>query len=136
MRPFLVCALLSVASGLPAQEARMASEGRLRPPGALECDRNQLTSYSGHVSGYKPGAASTWIEISTDEDTVEAITVDHAGKPDASARYLLRGETFTAQDWTKIETAPGKLVADMRAVAWVCLDGKTAPLIDWQPPQP
>ena len=134
MRPFLVCVLLSATGGLPAQEARMAGEGRLRPPQGIACERDQLTSYSGRVTGYKPGAASTWIEIHTDEDTVEAITLEHAGRPDASARYLLRGEAFTAKDRAKIESAPGTLRRGMRAVAWVCLDGKTPPLLDWQPP--
>ena len=131
LRPFLVCAFLLAPALAPA-----AGSGRLRPPPGLECERNQLTAYSGRVSGYQPGAESTWIQISTDEDTIEVVTVPHRGKPDASARYLLRGEAFTAQDRPKIEASTGKVAAGMRAVAWVCLDAKTDPIIDWQPPQP
>lgn len=107
---------------------------RLRPPATLACDRNHLTSYTGAVSGYRRDAEQTWLEISTDEDTVEAVTVAHAGQADASAHYLLRGETFTANDWPAIEAGKGKLIEDMRATAWVCDDGVTAPVIDWQPP--
>ena len=131
LRPFLVCIPLLAATCATAAEG-----GRLRPPPALECDRNQLTSYSGRVSGYKRGAASTWIRISTDEDTVETVTVRHADKAKAAARYRLRGEAFTSRDWPRIEISAKKLTPGMRAVAWVCLDGKTAPLIDWQPPSP
>lgn len=134
------------AAQAPAQETTSAPEvtvenasdtgrtGRLRPPTTLACDRNHLTSYTGAVSGYRRGADQTWLEISTDEDTVEAVTVEHAGQPDASAHYLLRGQAFTANDWTAIEATKGKLVDDMRATAWVCDDGVTAPIIDWQPP--
>ena len=137
LRPFLIGGMALVAAGsLLSREPAMAERGRIRPPAASQCDRNQLTSYSGRVSGYKPGAASTWIEISTDEDTIEAVIVPHGGEADASARYLLRGEAFTAKDWPNIEASAGKLVSGMRVVAWVCLDGKTEPLIDWQPASP
>ena len=137
MRPFLIGALTFAAWGLlPAPELAMGAGGRMRAPAAITCDRNQLTSYSGRVSGYRPGTSRTWLQISTDEDTLEALNIEHAGQPDASARYLLRGEAFPAAGLSSIESRPGKLIVGMRAVAWVCLDGKTAPLIDWQPPQP
>jgi hypothetical protein len=134
LRPFLVCGVL-LAAALAAPLATSAEGGRLRPPAALACERNQLTSYSGRVSGYKPARESTWIQISTDEDSLEALTIKHPGQADASAHYLLHGQAFHPADRAKIEKRPGKLVAGTRAVAWVCLDGKTAPLIDWQPPQ-
>ena len=134
------------AAHAPAQETTSTPEvavgdaadtgraGRLRPPASLACDRNHLTSYTGAVSGYRREADRTWLEISTDEDTVEAVTVEHAGQPDASAHYLLYGQAFTGNDWTAIEATKGKLIDDMRATAWVCDDGVTAPVIDWQPP--
>ena len=147
---FLLAGLAMMANACvahaPAQETTSTPEvavenasdtgrsGRLRPPATLACDRNHLTSYTGAVSGYRRDADQTWLEISTDEDTVEAVTVEHAGQPDASAHYLLRGEAFTANDWAAIEAAKGKLVENMRATAWVCDDGATAPVIDWQPP--
>ena len=110
-----------------------APSGRLRPSQQLACDRNNLTSYSGAVSGYRMDADSTWIEISTDEDTVEAVTVPHDGQSDASSHYWLWGTPFTAADTAQIEKSPGLLVDGIRAVAWVCEDGKTPPVIDWQP---
>jgi hypothetical protein len=128
-----------VAEAAPAGEVGSAGAeagrgGRLRPPATLACDRNHLTSYTGVVTGYRREARQTWLEISTDEDTVEAVTVDHAGQADASAQFLLRGEPFTAGDWARIEKTRGQLLGGVRATAWVCDDGATAPVIDWQPP--
>jgi hypothetical protein len=150
VRPFLLVGLVAASLGCAAtgRELPMTAEstptpaepgagragGRLRPPATLACDRNHLTSFTGEVSGYRREADQTWLEISTDEDTVEAITVAHAGQADASAHYLLQGNAFGAGDWARIEAAPGKLIADMRATAWVCDDGVTPPVIDWQPP--
>ncbi len=107
--------------------------GRLAPPSAISCDRNQLTSWTGEVSGYRREETFTWLQISTDEQTVEQTTVSHDDAADASARYLLWGEPFTQADWKAIETSPGKLINGMRATAWICSDGKTPPVIDWQP---
>ncbi|OGT56863.1 MAG: hypothetical protein A3E01_18290 [Gammaproteobacteria bacterium RIFCSPHIGHO2_12_FULL_63_22] len=110
-----------------------APSGRLRPSPQLACDRNNLTSYSGVVSGYRVDPDNTHFEISTDEDTVEALAVDHDGQADGRAHYLLWGAPFTAADFAQIEKSPGVLIDGMRAVAWVCDDGKTPPVIDWQP---
>jgi hypothetical protein len=137
LRPFFVCCMAILLSGVSmsaAQEAK-ARSGRIRPPALVTCDRNHLTSWSGRVSGYRRDSEQTWLEISTDEDTVEQTTVQNEGKPDASAHFLLWGESFAEQDWSKIESAEGVLIDGMRAVAWVCDDGVTAPVVDWQPAQ-
>lgn len=107
--------------------------GRIAPPPAITCERNHLTSWTGTVTGYRKSENATWLQISTDEQTLEQTTIDHAGAPDASARYLLRGEPFTGQDWQRIETSSGKLLEGIRATAWICLDGSIPPVIDWQP---
>jgi len=116
-----------------AQDTGGRRGGRLAPPAEISCDRNQLTSWTGEVSGYRRQEKSTWLEISTDEQTVEQTTIEHDGALDASAHYLLWSEPFTQADWPAIETAPGKLINAMRATAWICLDGRTPPVIDWQP---
>lgn len=131
----LLMTLLGCASSSVAQEPERRAAGRLMPPELLTCDRNQLTSWFGKVSGYRRSASETWLEISTDYDTVEQATLKHGDAADASARYLLWGEPFTAQDWSRIERAPGVLIDGMRAVVWVCEDGKTPPVVDWQPPR-
>ena len=105
------------------------------PPAAITCDRNQLTSWTGSVSGYGRGSAKSWIEISTDDDTIESTEIDHHDQTDASASFLLWSKTFTAADWARIEQSPGVLIEGIRATAWICLDGQTSPVIDWQPPQ-
>ena len=143
VRPFLFVCLAVVCQGCAAMpdpnlnagaaDANLAPSGRLRPSPALACDRNHLTSYSGLVSGYRRDADSTWLEISTDEDTVESVTAPHDGQADASAHYQLWGARFAAGDFAQIEKSPGVLLQGMRAIAWVCDDGITAPLIDWQP---
>ena len=136
LRPFFALALVAAVLGCSASDARVAggrSAGRLLPPATLGCDRNHLTSWSGVVSGYRREAARTWLQVSTDEDTVEQTSIEHPGQPNASAHYLLWGAPFTALDWPKIERATGVLIDGTRAVVWVCDDGKTAPVVDWQP---
>ena len=151
VRPFLFAGLVAAAAGCTAMaepdrglvDAPSSSAGpsapaaqsgaRLRPSPALACDRNHLTSYSGVVSGYRRDKDSTWIQINTDEDTVEPVTVAHDGNVDAAAHYQLWGAPFSAGDYGRIETSTGVLFDGMRAIAWVCDDGSTAPVIDWQP---
>ena len=141
-RPFLyactAAALLGCGTPVAQERMRMAeppsrSQDRLRPP-PLACDRNHLTSWRGLVSGYRRGAHETWLQISTDDDTVESTTLVHADAADAAAFYRLDGRPFTAADWGAIDSAPGTLRAGMRATAWICEDGVTPPVIDWQPP--
>ena len=131
VRPFVFAGVVAGLLGCTAMAAQ--DSGRLRPSPQLACDRNNLTSYSGLVSGYRRDKDSTWIQISTDEDTVEPVTVPHDGQADASSHYWLWGAPFTAADTAQIEKSPGALVDGIRAVAWVCEDGKTPPVIDWQP---
>ena len=107
--------------------------GRLAPSPLISCDHNQLTSWTGVVSGYKRQEETSWLEISTDADTIEQTTIEHSGSADASAFYLLWGEPFKQTDWNAIETSPGTLISGMRATAWICSDGMTPPVINWQP---
>ena len=131
VRPVVFAGVVAGLLGCTAMAAQ--DSGRLRPSPQLACDRNNLTSYSGLVTGYRRDKDSTWIEISTDEDTVEPVTVPHDGQKDASSHYWLWGAPFTAADSAQIEKSPGLLIDSIRAVAWVCEDGKTPPVIDWQP---
>jgi len=131
----VLAALLPVSACNWAESAQDAPRdgGRLAPLPAVTCDRNQLTSWFGVVSGYRRESASTWLQISTDYDTVEEVTLTHPHQPDAAGFYRLWGEPFQEHDWSAIEQTPGVLVAGMRATAWICEDGQTPPLIDWQP---
>ena len=134
VRIFLACLLVFGCGQASDQDARATNE-RIAPLPTVTCDRNQLTSWFGVVSGYHRESDSTWIQITTDYDTVEELTLDHADREDASGYYRLKGEPFKESDWQAIEQSPGILVPGMRITAWICEDGKTAPLIDWQPPQ-
>lgn len=124
---------LMACSRLAHSEESAVRAGRIMPPAALVCDRNQLTSWTGQVTGYRRESGQTWIEIHTDEETVESLTVAHAGKADASAHYLLWAQSFTQEDWQRVEKSSGVLRPGMRATAWICSDGVTPAVIDWQP---
>jgi len=132
-RPLITLLVAGVLLSCNSLAQDTAGRGRIAPPPAISCDRNQLTSWTGKVSGYRRGDKVIWIEISTDEQTVEQATIEHDGWADAASRYLLWGDPFTHADWTAIESSPGKLMDGMRATVWICSDGMTPPVIDWQP---
>jgi len=133
---WLATGTLAVAAAAPAPRIAApppAGNARLAAP-ALACDRSHLTVWPGRVTGYARHKASTWLRIATDDDTVESTTLRHAGEASAARYYRLNGAPFTAADFARIESKPGKLRAGMRARAWICEDGVTPPVIDWQPP--
>jgi len=136
VRPFC-CGLLALAlMGAATSSAVSAAEpgaGRLRPP-PLACDRNHLTSWRGRVIDYHRQGDTTWLQIATDDDTQEEAELKVPPPPAAPADYRLDGQAFTADDWSRIEMPDGTLRAGMRATAWVCEDGATPTVIDWQPP--
>jgi len=105
--------------------------GRLAPPAAVSCDRNQLTSYAGKVKSYKRQRGKTVLVIDTSADTTERVTLLHKGTDDPSRFYLIAGTPFTSRDWSRIERSKGQLHPNMSAVAWVCTNGTS--IIDWRP---
>jgi rhodanese-related sulfurtransferase len=107
-----------------------SSGGRLRPPDAVKCDPNNLTSFAGKVTSYRRGKDATVLVMHTSADTVETIKVAHAGK-DPRHSYLIEAQPFTAADWKRIESKKGVLLPNMSAVAWVCGNGVT--IVDWRP---
>ncbi|MGA9573575.1 MAG: hypothetical protein WBS20_06475 [Lysobacterales bacterium] len=116
-----------------AQDTGGQRTEQLAPPVGVSCDRKQLTSWSGEVTGYHRDEQTIWIEISTDEQTVKDVTIKHQGFADASAHYLLWGEPFRHSNWTALEATPGKLIEGMHATVWICSDGRTPAVIDWRP---
>jgi len=129
-------------AGFPVEEQRTvlfneeqvepaASGGRLRPPAAVSCDRNELTSYAGRVTHYKRVKDKTTVVMNTSADTVETLSIRHTGTDDPSRFYLIDGTPFTPSDWNRIESKKGVLRPDMSAVAWVCSNGVT--IVDWRP---
>jgi hypothetical protein len=108
--------------------------GRLTPPSALKCDRSDLTSYDGRVIAYRRRKGSTFLRIRTNSDTTEEVTIRHPATDDPSEFYLLKGESFTKNDWRLIERRRNVLRAGMRANVWVCRGNPTVqPLVDWRP---
>lgn len=111
--------------------ATPASGGRLAPPDAVTCDRNQLTSHSGRIASYKRAKDKTVIVMNTSAGTVETLTLTHAGTDDPSRLFLIDAKPFKAEDWKRIEKKKGELLPDLSAVAWICTGGDT--IIDWRP---
>jgi rhodanese-related sulfurtransferase len=105
--------------------------GRLAPPAAVSCDRNQLTSYAGKVQSYKRQRGKTVLVLDTSAGTTERVTILHKGTDDPSRFYLIAGTPFTSRDWSRIERRKGELHPNMSAVAWVCSNGTS--IIDWRP---
>jgi len=123
--------VLALALAASAGASPGAAAGRMRPPAQLRCDSGQLTSYFGKVIGYKRGKVRVWLKIATDYGTVEEVTAVDPAEKDPANLFLYQGRAFTAADWQRIESKPGKLRPGTRATAWVCGGGKTPPLIDW-----
>jgi hypothetical protein len=109
------------------------ANARLRPPAVLQCARNDLTSYTGELQAYRRGPDTTRIGIRTDEGTSEVVALQHP-HADPSAMFLLNGAGFSETDWRRIESSTGVARPGLRLTAWICLDGRTPPVIDWQPP--
>jgi hypothetical protein len=122
---------LALASASAGPEAAAGERGRVMPPAQVRSDRNQLTSYFGDVTSYKRGKVRVWLRIATDYGTVEEVTVVDPAEKDPANLFLYQGQAFTSADWQRIERKPGVLRKGTRATAWVCRDGKTPPLIDW-----
>lgn len=118
---FLIVVLTLLAEPVTAQR------GRFMPPGAVGCDRNNLTSYIGEVTRYHRDASGIRITLKPGDGTVEDIRFEPGD------RILLNGEEMQESDWRKVEEKIGKLKAGMRAIAWICRGGR--PVLDWRPPQ-
>jgi hypothetical protein len=115
----LLAALLLVPQGRTRQGA----------PESFTCDRNNLTVYTGVVRDYQRRVGSTTLQIRTDYDTTERVSLSHPGTDDPSRMFRMLGEPFTPADWTRIESRKGVLRAGTRAAAWVCNDGRV--MVDW-----
>ena len=104
-----------------------AQRGRYMPPPAVQCDRNQLTSYTGEVTRYTRQAGKISMKLKTDEQIVQAVSL----RPDD--KLLLNAREMQKDDWKLVEVREGKLRPGMRATVWFCRGGR--PVLDWQPPQ-
>lgn len=69
----------------------------------------------------------------TDEATDERFTLRFGPREGAAKHFLIEGGPFKASDWPRIERAPGRLRAGMRATVWACEDNSTPPVVDWRP---
>jgi len=119
---------LTIIVALLASAAQVAP-GRMRPPDAVTCPRNDLTVYTGRVTSWDRKADSTSLTIATDWKTTEHVVIRHPGA-DAAASFLMKGKPFAKEDWAAISTG-GNLKDTARASAWVCTDGRN-PVVDWE----
>ncbi len=126
-------------AGLPTESNREQPvatpvAGRIAPPAAVSCNRNDLSLYAGKVASYSRSRGKTVIVIDTTSDTREKVTLRHPGSDDPSRFFLIHGTPFTERDWNRIEARRGKLRPDVTVFAWICDNGAT--VIDWRPGVP
>ena len=136
LRATLCVALLTpCADGQRSGKSQDPVQGRQRPPRAITCPRDRLTSYTGKVTSYSRGARRLHIRIRTDWDTDEEFTLRLTGRENPAGRFLMRSDTFRPGDWKAIEFAKGRLRPGVRATVWECkAGGYPALTIDWEPP--
>ena len=112
------------------------NRGRTAAPADIACDRNDLTSLSGEVREYSRDEGELKFVISTDWDTNEPLVLSMLDSSVPSPSFRINGQAFSKDDWQLIENNVGEVNAGMRVNVWVCNDGKTPPLVDWQPGKP
>ena len=110
----------------------VGGQGRIRPPDAIKCDPNHLTSFTGTILSSRRSASRLWLRMRTDEATTESFTLKFARGVDTTKSFLLHGEEFKGSDWSLIERSRYRLRPRLRATVWVCDDGAN-PTIDWRP---
>lgn len=109
-----------------------AGQGRIRPPDAIKCDADHLTSFTGTILSYRRSASRLFLRMRTDEATTESFTLKFARGVDATKSFLLHGEEFKRSDWSLIERSRYRLRPSMRATVWACDNGSN-PTVDWRP---
>ncbi|WDE00316.1 hypothetical protein SG35_006655 [Thalassomonas actiniarum] len=118
---------------LSAISELFAYERRLRVPDYFSCERNLVTSWHGVISGYQRNDNSLDIEVSTDADTVELLTLNYTHPNELLSRFYLHDRPFNDLDWDKIESSSGIIKKKIPVTVWLCEDQKTKPLINWRP---
>jgi hypothetical protein len=124
--------MAALAAATVCTSAQQGAPGRVRPPAAVTCDRNDLTVYTGRVTSWDRKADSTTLTIATDWKTTEQVVIKYPVGADPGGSFLMQGKSFAREDWARIAT-DGKLKDGARASAWVCRDGRN-PIVDWERP--
>jgi hypothetical protein len=119
----LAALVAGIAAYVIAPPPQPRTPGRVRPPDSVSCPRDRLTAYTGVVTRFSRQPERTVLEIRTDWDTTETVVVTHQGDKGPERWFLIGAKPFQSTDWTTLEAAPGKLRRDVRATAWVCVEG-------------
>ena len=124
-KQYLFCILLLVTDP--------AGADRLRVPSYLTCERNLVTSWTGTVTHYEREQGKLVIEMVTDADTFEQLTLELPTKSELQQHFYLDNQPFEDKNWYWLEVKEGELAASRSATVWLCLDNKTKPVINWIP---
>ena len=127
--PFVTAAWVLLT--MPITPVVQSDPGRLRPPEAVTCPRNDLTVYAGLVTKMERQRNATTLTIVTDSKTTERVTVRHPEGTDPDASFLVKGKRLTSADWDLI-VSKGSIDERLRANAWVCRDGRV--IVDFVQP--
>ncbi|HZI18232.1 MAG TPA: hypothetical protein VEY09_06495 [Pyrinomonadaceae bacterium] len=96
--------------------------GRVAPPSALGCSRDDTTAFHGRVLAYSRGGGRVRIRVRTDSETTEGFTLRY-GRGGPESVFLINGGPFTAADWRRVESRPGRLRSNVRVIVWACYRG-------------
>ena len=103
--------------------------GRLAPPAALACDRNQLTSFEGVLIRHESKNGMDHVTLETDWGSEERFVVDTTSEP---PHYLVNGEPAEDDTWQELLPGCDGAGESLRLIAWVCSDPEQV-VIDWRP---
>jgi len=131
--PALVLMLALPALAQQATEGQSDHRGRFVPPASVTCDRNLLDSFNGEVTSYQRSDETITIIIQAEWGAFKTVTIGYVDTNSPVPYFLYQGQPFTQDDWAKIEVEPGVLMEGMSAIAWICEDGETGTMLDWQP---
>src|SRR5262245_23859822 len=95
-------AVVLVLASLSAGPAAQGRPGRVRPPESVTCPRDNLTVFTGRVTGMTRLADAASLTIATDWQTTERVVVRHPDSRDPDASFLMAGKPFVKADWETI----------------------------------
>jgi hypothetical protein len=92
-----VSATLFALAGLWIWPAFQGAPGRVRPPDAVTCPRNNLTLYAGRVTALDRGTDVTTLTVATDWQTTERVSIPHPDSPDPEKSFHGNGARLSTR---------------------------------------
>ena len=111
--------------------SQQVTADRWRVPDYFECDRNQVTSWTGKIGSYWRDNGELSFTLLTDADTHQRLQLKFDTQQQLITHFYIDNRAFEALDWPSLEPSAGKLKPNQRATVWLCLDNSVLPVINW-----